>query len=140
MILVRKLKKFPIIGCLSFNFYIVALIRLSRKVHFSDYIQPVKLPTTCNEPQNIETIAVGNGAISDKTKISPQLNFAILKTETVKVCRNVYPTNFWRKSVICASNQLLNQSICRGDSGGPLIDIFNNTLIGVACFVRLGNI
>ncbi|XP_055323342.1 transmembrane protease serine 9-like [Sitodiplosis mosellana] len=115
----------------------IALIRLPRKVQFSDYIQPVKLSTTCKIPEKTESIAIGNGAINDKSGLSPQLQYAILKTAPLKVCRKVYPLLFWRKSVICASNGLQQQSICRGDSGGPLISRSNHTLIGLSSFVRL---
>lgn len=113
---------------------------MPRKLEFSEYIQPVKLPTTCNAPELAEGIAVGNGAIGDYSGISKQLHYAILTTDPMKVCRKVYPFLYWRKSVICASNGLQQQSICRGDSGGPLISRQNRTLIGVSCFVQNGNI
>lgn len=122
-----------------FIFHFVALIRLPRKVKFTEHIQPVKLPNTCKAQENIEVVAIGNGATSDDSSVSPSLQYTILKTDPLKVCRKVYPILFWRKSVFCASHELKEQSICRGDSGGPLINQSDNTLIGLSCFVRMGN-
>jgi len=113
----------------------IALIRLPRKVEFSQYIQPVQLPTECASPENVEAYAIGNGAISNFPAIASRQLYAHLKTTPMDVCKKVYPILWLRKSVICAYSNNYYQSVCPGDSGGPLVNL-NNTLIGVTDFMH----
>lgn len=115
------------------------MIRLPKKVQFTSSIQPAHLPTTCESTENIDVIALGNGATSNEAGISPQLRFALLKTLPLNICRRVFPIILLRKSLLCAYNDVVPQSVCQGDSGGPLIKS-DGTLIGVSCFVRHGKI
>lgn len=108
------------------------------KVQFSRYIQPVLLPKTCETNENIEVIAMGNGATSNTGTVSPQLQFAVLKTLPVKTCRKEFPFLFWRKSVTCAIDVENGQSVCMGDSGGPLVRASDRTLIGISSFIKPG--
>lgn len=110
------------------------------KVQFSWYIQPVLLPKTCETNENIEVIAMGNGATSNTGIVSPQLQFAVLKTLPMKTCRKKFSFLFWRKSVICAIDKENGQSVCMGDSGGPLLRVSDRTLIGISSFITSGKL
>lgn len=110
------------------------------RIETSAYIQPVKLPNDCQIPRNIDVIAVGHGAISDHSEISTQLNYVLLKTTPQAFCRKVFPIISDRKSIICAMNSERPQSVCKADSGGPLVIQSSHTLVGVACFVVQGKL
>ncbi|XP_055327027.1 collagenase-like [Sitodiplosis mosellana] len=114
----------------------IALIRLPRKVRFTEYIRPLPLPTVCKNPENVESYTVGYGATSDHSGVSPQLKFALLTTLPAHVCRQVYQNSYPGRTVICAYNNVHGQSVCRGDSGGPLVSRTDGNLIGISCFVR----
>lgn len=114
------------------------MIRLPHKIQFSQYIQPVQLPSVCETPKNIEVIAIGRGATSDHSGISRQLRFAELTTLSTSDCRKTFPFLIFRKSVICAQNQASLQSICKGDSGSALITKSNGILIGISSMMRKG--
>lgn len=117
----------------------IALIKLSTEVKFSNYIQPVRLPTSCNVPTKTEIYAMGNGMINTIGDVSKQLLFATLQTIPVHVCWWKYPILFLRQSFICAIDKSENlQSVCMGDSGGPLVTKTDGTLIGVTAFVAQG--
>lgn len=116
-----------------------ALIELPQKVPFSSYIQPARLPK-CEAPEIVDVIAIGHGATSDDSHISPQLYFAHLKTVPQQVCLREFPFLDEGNSVICAANKQLLQSICGGDSGGPLVTKSDGTLVGVSSFGKGGKI
>lgn len=125
MTLVSSSRYVSILCCFSNHFFIfkitihlfLALIRLPRKIPFSENVQPVKMPSNCDSIEDIEAIAMGHGE-TKIDKFSPQLKFATLKTVSLKACRKVFPMLLFRKSVICASNEVRKQSIYYGDSGG----------------------
>lgn len=117
------------------------MVHLPVKVKFTQNIQPIDLPKTCDEPKNADVVAVGHGKTSDDSDVSLQLNYALLTTLPSNLCRKVFPILSGRKSVICAiSTEKDFQSVCGGDSGGPLITLSEPTLIGVSDFVRMGKI
>lgn len=125
-------------------YIIIALIRLPEKVKFSNNIQPVRMPTTCNLSKTVEAIAMGYGDKSvnstDKlNNLSRQLMFAELITLPTHVCREMLSFIF-RDSMICAANELKKQSIFSGDSGGPIVMSGNHTLIGISSAVNIGTI
>lgn len=125
-------------------YIIIALIRLPEKVKFSNNIQPVRMPTTCNLSKTVEAIAMGYGDKSvnstDKLNdLSRQLMFAELITLPTHVCREMLSFIF-RDSMICAANELKKQSIFSGDSGGPIVMSGNHTLIGISSAVNIGTI
>lgn len=76
---------------------------------------------------------MGNGKRhqGDKT-ISPVLQYAPMKTISEIACYITFPAARFRKS-ICAKGDGM-QSICGGDSGGPLIDAKSHCLIGIASY------
>jgi len=114
----------------------IALIRLPQKIRFTGHIQPLPLPTVFKSPENVEAYAVGNGATNDRSSVSPQLKFALLKTLPADVCRQVFPYIYPGKTIICAYNNVQYQSVCKGDSGGPLVSRYDGNLIGISSFVR----
>lgn len=117
----------------------IALIRLPRKVNFTEYVQAVPLPKVCDSTEGIDTLVMGTGATSNSVSaFNPQLSFACLQTISASECQNTFPFFSTRKSVICAQNSVNNQSICNGDSGGPMVTKSDGILIAVSAFVHKG--
>lgn len=115
----------------------IGLIRLPEKIEFSRNIQPINLPNTCESPEKIKVVTMGHGVINNSmNKPSNKLLFASMKTLSLYDCRTSYPFLTFRKSIICVQNEVKMQSVCKGDSGSPLIRIkkSNRTLIGIAVF------
>lgn len=115
-----------------------ALIRLSRRVQFTQYIKPVRMPTTCQTPENVVAFAMGFGITKDNGQVSTRLQYAAMRTLPSDVCRRVFPFMYWSHVIICAHDEINYQSVCKGDSGGPFVSSFDGTLIGVTSFVRPG--
>lgn len=108
---------------------------------FSIYVQPIHFPENCHAQTNDDVIAVGHGKTSDKSDVSVQLKYTNLKLIPLKDCGQLYPDEISSGSYICARSSVNNyQSVCGGDSGGPLIKKLDNTLIGIAAFVAIRKI
>lgn len=120
---------------LTLTFVSVGLIHLPKKVKFLSEIRPVRMPRTCDSTENIEVIAMGHGSMKIGGSFASELQFANLKTLSIKECRKALPVILFRTSVICASNTARNQTVFDGDSGGPLIRS-DGTLIGITSFVH----
>lgn len=112
----------------------IALIKLKDPVVFTASIQPIKLASffDSEEETNIETVAIGNGFSNNGQILSDYLEWISLKTTSQSRCEEVFPFLVDEKTVICCENG--HGSVAHGDSGGGLIKIEDNTLIGVACF------
>lgn len=102
---------------------------LPSPVQFSDVIQPIDL--ACSSSANVDVFAIGNGSMHPKEKnVASTLQYAHMKTISNIKCSIFVPKAASRKSVICAQGEE-KQSICHGDSGGPLI---GSNLIGITSF------
>lgn len=111
------------------------MIRLQKKVQFSNEIRPVQLPTVCKTPENIIAYAIGNGVMNVGSSTSKPLKYAMLKTLPFKTCHKIFPVLRKRTSVFCAYNGENHQTICNKDIGGPLISSVDNKLIGISSFL-----
>lgn len=113
----------------------LCLITLSKYVTFSDTIQPVKLPKPANETFAGKTVIVsGWGYLhSDAISLSEELQFAKLVVIEQNTCENVFGNIFVRDSTICAQGKNL-ESVCNGDSGGPMVLEEGGELIGIVSF------
>lgn len=113
----------------------IGLIHLPQKIKFSQNVRLVALPRTCESPETVDVVTMGNGVVSNSRKIpSKKLLFANMKTLSMQDCRKTYRFLTFRKSVICANNHVEKQSVCKGDSGSPLIKTSDGIMIGVAVF------
>lgn len=99
-------------------------------------MQPVRFSTTCNPMTNVTAIAIGHGKTSDTSKVSRHLKYALLKVIPLNECAQFYADKVLSGSYICAKSTTDDyESVCGGDSGGPLINESDKTLIGVTAFV-----
>lgn len=96
----------------------------------------MRLSTNCRAQSNVDVIAIGHGKTSDKSDVSAHLKYTHLKLIPLKDCEQLYPDKISSGSYICARSSVDDyQSVCGGDSGGPLLTKFDHTLIGIASFV-----
>lgn len=103
---------------------------------FSPHVQPVRFPRNCHVQSNTEVVAIGHGKTSDKSDVSKHLKYSHLKLIPLKDCGQLYPDKIFSGSYICASSSKDDfQSVCGGDSGGPLLRKEDNSIIGIAAFV-----
>lgn len=111
----------------------LSLVKLSKRIDFTDRIQPVRLPNSNDLFVNSVVIASGWGLTSTNGKHATQLQWAPLRIINNNECANYYNLMI-RSSVICAQGNQ-KESVCNGDSGGPLVlQSDNRTLIGVTSF------
>lgn len=122
-------------------FSFTALINLPRRIVFSIFVQPVRFPTNCFTQTDVDVIAVGHGKTGDKSDVSLRLKYAHLKVIPLTDCARLYPDKIVSGSYICAKSSTNdNQSVCGGDSGGPLITKSDKRLIGISAFVTISKI
>lgn len=115
----------------------VALIKLPNRVACSYYIQPVKLPRTCESNEGTNAIIAGNGKVDESNEVASTLQYADLTVTSRDDCDKMYPFLQhvgYKRSILCAISRH-NQAIDRGDGGGGLIRRKDKVLIGIASFV-----
>lgn len=117
----------------------IALIKLVQPIEFTSSIQSIKLAEFFDpeEEINVETIAIGNGFVKVGQDFSDYVEWLSLKTTSQARCEQVFPFLSNDKSIICTENG--RGSVTSGDSGGPLLRIDDNTLIGIACFNHINS-
>ncbi|TRY77363.1 hypothetical protein TCAL_00164 [Tigriopus californicus] len=111
----------------------VALIKLPRKVTYSETILPVCLPLRNNEETHptVGQIMVTAGwglveAQGNNRKISRTLNKLRLNVISNRDCRKTYGSKV-KDTNICAQNFGNRASTCQGDSGGALQNSFRGS-------------
>lgn len=113
----------------------LALVELIRPVLFGPTVHPAVLP----EPdlvlnRNEEVLVSGWGKIKSGETHSERLQFARLIVVSNAICRPLYNPFVVRDSTLCAHG-LNRQSVCNGDSGGPMVLARDGrTLVGVTSF------
>lgn len=112
----------------------IALIKLTNPIAFTDRIQPVKLPKTC-ETSELNVIAIGSGR-TNNAFLAPVLQWAFMKTTGRHSCNTIFPFADDSNNLICAWDE--NSGICDNEFGSPLIRQDNKELIGVAAYMHPG--
>lgn len=113
----------------------IGLIKLPSPVKFSDVIKSI--PLACSSTSGLDVIAIGNGITKNTARsIPPILQFTHLRTVAKFDCLGEFPFLIFQTNVICAEGNGKN-SVCRGDSGGPLASAKTGSLVGVASFVSV---
>lgn len=104
----------------------IALLKLEEPVYFTDFIQPVCLPTTeyvmmQDYLQDSSYWAAGWG-LTEYGQTSPIKRKVKLEAVPTKTCEGIFPhipkTSF--PYLICAGG-IEGKDTCKGDSGGPLV-------------------
>jgi len=99
--------------------------------------------TNPSVPQGVYgTRAIGFGK-TEENNPSPVLLQADLETSSSGTCTSLYPSGMIDSNKhLCAGKpgwSYYNKRTCAGDSGGPLLDAFDGTVLGVTSFGRREN-
>ncbi|XP_046998532.1 serine protease persephone-like [Schistocerca americana] len=101
----------------------IALLRLDRRVEFSDAVFPACLNTQDGDPPSFT--AAGWGATNAAgTRMSSTLLKTTIYPFPLSDCQNAYKDKFPKEidsSIICAGDPEGKTDTCGGDSGGPLV-------------------
>lgn len=109
----------------------VGLIYLENPIQFSETVQPVRMPQTCDYTRLDNGVVMGFGVWN-----IPHNRWAeILQWMTIKVlprhdCEKLHATNGQRFGVSCAEADA--GSTCAGDSGSPVVSYNGGDLLGIA--------
>ncbi|RZC34813.1 serine protease persephone-like [Asbolus verrucosus] len=115
----------------------IALVRLQKKVTFTDFIRPACLYTKNDDPQRL--IVSGWGALSLGGEKSNVLQKATLTAVPLQDCNSTYLARTRRnvvRSQICAADD--RSDACQGDSGGPLQIQTNRSLLTIVGVTSYG--
>ncbi|KAL5291649.1 hypothetical protein ACFFRR_010822 [Megaselia abdita] len=114
----------------------VALVRLPQKLEFSDYIQPVKLPSSNRYATftNSPAVLSGWGKIADNGTVVQHLQYGYVTILDLNECKSIYNPGLVTDGNICLDVEKSGVSSCGGDSGGPLFSTVSGHLIGVTSF------
>uniref|UniRef100_T1GX01 Peptidase S1 domain-containing protein n=1 Tax=Megaselia scalaris TaxID=36166 RepID=T1GX01_MEGSC len=110
----------------------IALVKLPQRVEFSKSIQPATLPYQFknNNLEGYKVIASGWGSEND---YSSDMQYTDLKVIDNQECVKEYNSNIIKSSVLCAKG-VHHETVCTGDSGGPLALKGGNVVVGVTSF------
>ncbi|GLV36626.1 Melanization Protease 1 [Carabus blaptoides fortunei] len=107
----------------------IALLRLEQEIlQYTDFIQPVCLPLKMKLDEaylrNKSLTIAGWGKTFESPFSANVLQHARIKTWELEKCNEALPANVKPVNVrqICATGENFTEA-CRGDSGGPLLDI-----------------
>lgn len=114
----------------------VALIKLSQKLEFSDYIKPAKLPESgrFQTYDNSPAVLSGWGKVQDNGSVVQYLQYGYVTILDLNKCMQFYNTPEYDDGNICLDVEKSGVSSCNGDSGGPLVSTVTGELIGVTSF------
>lgn len=114
----------------------VALVRLPKKLEFSEYIQPAKLPsnnrfaTYANSP----AVLSGWGKTANSGSVEQHLQYGYVTILDLNECKARYNPGLVTDGNICLDTEKSGVSSCGGDSGGPLLSTVTGEMIGVTSF------
>ena len=118
----------------------IALIKLSQEVSYSDYIQPIELPSAPDEVYDYQVaLATGWGlakdvpfpSIRDMSQVLLGVEVAVTNMTDCSGYYNDEEYTWVTSGNICTSGYR-NKGTCGGDSGGPLA--LDGVLIGLTSF------
>ncbi|XP_046384295.1 chymotrypsin-1-like [Ischnura elegans] len=114
----------------------IALLKLSQKLHFNDYISPALLPTNDDTYANEPAWISGWGSSHAGGSHADVLQYAPVTVISNDECRKTYGSSVIDSMICTLGNSGLGE--CNGDGGGPLFTDFRrggpNLLIGIFSF------
>ncbi|CAN9501226.1 unnamed protein product [Ophioblennius macclurei] len=115
----------------------IALMRLQEPVNFTQWVQPVCLPTEGQSlPAGRKCFIAGWGLDAENGYLPNILQEAVVPLVNQTHCQNRLPEYNLTSGMVCAGYNEGGIDTCQGDSGGPLMCLENGhwTLIGVTSF------
>ncbi|XP_013883435.1 granzyme B(G,H) [Austrofundulus limnaeus] len=114
----------------------IMLLKLSGRVHQSNRIRAVPLPTSkMNLKENEKCSVAGWGRISTFSSNVDDLRVVNVSIINPNICKKEW--GYLPSKVICAGGYKTYQGFCQGDSGGPLV--CQGKAVGVVSFNYYAN-
>lgn len=116
----------------------IAILQLTEPVLFTKYVQPAGLPGP--EPQlDDDVILVGWGSVKDGE--APHHELKQTKVKVICNCNQYWGQLVDEKKQICVGHRISGDSVCSGDSGGPMLYEHNGQwfVSGVTSFITSGS-
>ncbi|EDS43885.1 serine protease [Culex quinquefasciatus] len=118
----------------------IALLKLDKRVVSTEFIAPICIPTQKQADslniQQLQLFVAGWGATETEANSKRKLK-TILQGHAMARCAKVFrkKVNYFAESQLCVGGKRGRDS-CRGDSGGPLMEIFQNRwhVVGIVSF------
>ncbi|KAK5649787.1 hypothetical protein RI129_000816 [Pyrocoelia pectoralis] len=109
------------------RYHDIAIVRLARNVQFTEFIQPICLPTPSQRANVGNQLWVSGWGRTEYANSSP----VKLKVKLPIVSNSQCSNTFRRAGVQLSNSQLCaggerNKDSCNGDSGGPLMQVMNS--------------
>ncbi|KAH3689117.1 tryptase-like [Dreissena polymorpha] len=100
--------------------YDIALVKLSRPAHMSEYVNTIRIEPNYTAPDHSHCVTAGWGDLVEGGVGSEIPHHASVQIVPTSVCADLYNSIHVAiaDSVICASTE--GRDSCQGDSGGPL--------------------
>lgn len=110
----------------------IAVIQVPKKIKFSKYVQPVKLPTrnSTNDFVNASAILAGFGVSNNRGKKPYRVrhaNFTVINHETCAKYKSYFIETLTEEN-ICAVGEMNQESACSGKFSRNFEIIFNRKL------------
>lgn len=111
----------------------LAIVRLPYPIKYTDRIQPARLPVDVKDALKAKRCVItGWGKKGDSESLTPIMQVQLLTIITNDKCSKYYKSNVFETDM-CAQG-LNRESVCDGDSGGPLCLENTNILVGVTSY------
>merc|ERR1711915_574298 len=98
----------------------ISLLKLSEKLSFNDFVQPIALPKAGHTATGDCTVS-GWGTLEEGGNTPSVLMKVDVPVITDDECRNDYSQSEIKDSMICAGLKEGGKDSCQGDSGGPFV-------------------
>ncbi|XP_068994411.1 trypsinogen-like protein 3 [Embiotoca jacksoni] len=98
----------------------LTMVRLAAPAHFTQYVQPIPLPSRC--PQPGDTCSVSGWGSTIPNQYGPSQNLKCITVPVVddQTCMNTFPEYlFWSLTMVCAGQA--NTDNCLNDSGSVMV-------------------
>lgn len=124
----------------NINAYDIALVKLEKRVNFTDRIRPINLPARHQTPVeavlNSTLFVPGFGETKNGSQSNLFLRFVKMRAITQQECSSDWGWKV-KETLICANGlNSFNQTTCNGDSGNGLITKEENeaTVFGIVSY------
>nr|XP_046255798.1 trypsinogen-like protein 3 [Scatophagus argus] len=114
-------------------FHSLTMVRLIEPARFTQYVQPIPLPSRCAQPGDTCYVSGWGSTIPNQYELSPLLKCITVPVVDDRTCMNTFPEFlYWSMGMICAGQA--NTDNCLNDHGSVMV--CDGQLQGVQWFLH----
>ncbi|KAG5678244.1 hypothetical protein PVAND_007936 [Polypedilum vanderplanki] len=122
----------------NINGYDIALVKLEKKINFTDTIQPVSLPSKSQSRSENTLLVPGFGETKNASQSILHLRYARMREISEEECSFDWGWKM-KDSHLCAVGvENINHTTCKGDSGNSIVEQSDNGSVALG-IVSFGN-